>query len=165
MFDWLYPYADKLRFPDEVIETQFQKDYHANTVSTTRLALVLGLILYSLFGILDVYAIPVSKDVVWIIRYGIVAPVVLAALVASFINSLQQYTQAFMCAVVAASGLGIAAMISITTEAEFGNRFYFTGLILISMWGYTLSRLRFGYAVLANLIIMLSYEYASIEVK
>jgi class 3 adenylate cyclase len=165
MFDWLYPYADKLRFPDEVIETQFQKDYHANTVSTTRLALVLGLILYSLFGILDVYAIPVSKDVVWIIRYGIVAPVVLAALVASFINSLQQYTQAFMCAVVAASGLGIAAMISITTEAEFGNRFYFTGLILISMWGYSLSRLRFWYAVLANVIIMIGYEYASIEIK
>jgi class 3 adenylate cyclase len=165
MFDWLYPYADKLRFPDEVIETRFQEDYHANTVSTTRLALVLGLILYSLFGILDVYAIPVSKDVVWIIRYGIVAPVIVAALLATFASSLQKYTQAFMCAVVAISGLGIAAMISITTEAEFGNRFYFTGLILISMWGYSLSRLRFWYAVLANVIIMTGYEFASIEMK
>jgi class 3 adenylate cyclase len=165
MFDWLYPYADKLRFPDEVIETRFQADYHANTVSTTRLALVLGLILYSLFGILDVYAIPVSKDVVWIIRYAIVAPVIVAALLATFASSLQKYTQAFMCAVVAISGLGIAAMIAITTEAEFGNRFYFTGLILISMWGYSLSRLRFWYAVLANLIIMIGYEFASIEMK
>src|SRR5918996_1596585 len=165
MFDWLYPYADRLRFPDEVIETQFRKEYLANTISTTRLALVLGLILYSLFGILDIYAIPVSKDIVWIIRYGIVSPVVLAALAASYVKSLQKYTQAFMCAVVAISGLGIAAMISITTEAEFGNRFYFTGLILISMWGYTLSRLRFGYAVMANLIIMIGYEVTSIEVK
>jgi adenylate cyclase len=165
MFDWLYPYADKLRFPDEVIEAQFRKEYLANTISTTRLALILGLILYSLFGILDIYAIPVSKDIVWIIRYGIVAPVVISALLASYVNSLQKYTQVFMCAVVAISGLGIAAMISITTEAEFGNRFYFTGLILISMWGYTLSRLRFGYAVLANLIIMIGYEVASIEVK
>ena len=165
MFDWLYPYADKLRFPDEVIETQFRKEYLANTVSTTRLALVLGLILYSLFGILDIYAIPFSKDTVWIIRYGVVAPVVIAALVASYNTSLQKYTQAFMCIVVAISGLGIVAMISITTEAEFGNRFYFTGLILISMWGYTLSRLRFGYAVLANLIIMVGYEFASIAVK
>lgn len=165
MFDWLYPYADKLRFPDEVIETQFRKEYLANTVSTTRLALVLGLILYSLFGILDIYAIPFSKDIVWIIRYGVVAPVVIAALVASYNASLQKYTQAFMCIVVAISGLGIVAMISITTEAEFGNRFYFTGLILISMWGYTLSRLRFGYAVLANLIIMVGYEFASITVK
>lgn len=67
--------------------------------------------------------------------------------------------------VVAITGLGIVAMISITREAEFGNRFYFTGLILVSMWGYGLSRLRFGYAVLANVIIMLGYEFASIVVK
>src|SRR5689334_18974748 len=165
MFDWLYPYADKLRFPVEVIETQFRQDYHANTVSTTRLALILGLILYSLFGILDIYAIPFSKDMVWIIRYGIVAPVMIAALVASYVKSLQKYTQVFMCIVVAVSGLGIVAMLSITTEAEFGNRFYFTGLILISMWGYSLSRLRFWYAVLANVIIMIGYEFASIEMK
>ena len=164
MFDWLYPYADKLRFPDE-IEAQFRKEYLTNTIGTARLALILGFILYSLFGILDVYAIPISKDIVWIIRYGIVAPVIAAALAASYVKSLQKYMQIFMCIVVAVSGLGIAAMISITTEAEFGNRFYFTGLILVCMWGYTLSRLRFWYAVLANLAIMLGYEFASIEMK
>lgn len=164
MFDSLYPQADKLRFPLEV-EEQFREDYHINTVSTTRLALVLGLILYSLFGILDIYAIPISKDIVWIIRYGIVAPVILIALVASYSAIFQKYTQALMCLVVAVSGLGIVAMISITREAEFGNRFYFTGLILISMWGYSLSRLRFWYAVLANLVIMIGYEFGSIVIK
>lgn len=164
MFDSLYPQADKLRFPDG-IEAQFREDYQANTVSTTRLALVLGLILYSLFGILDIYAIPISKDIVWIIRYGIVAPVILIALIASYSAVFQKYTQALMCVVVAVSGLGIVAMISVTREAEFGNRFYFTGLILICMWGYSLSRLRFWYAVLANLVIMVGYEFGSIVVK
>ena len=163
MFDSLYPQADKLRFPAD-IETEFRADYQANTISTTRLALVLGLILYSLFGILDIYAIPISKDIVWVIRYGIVAPVILITLVASY-TAFQKYTQALMCLVVAVAGLGIVAMISITREAEFGNRFYFTGLILISMWGYGLSRLRFWYAVLANLIIMVGYELGSIFVK
>jgi len=164
MFDSLYPQADKLRFPDE-IETQFREDYQANTISTTRLALVLGLILYSLFGILDIYAIPISKDIVWIIRYEIVAPIILITLIASYSDDFQKYTQALMCIVVAVCGLGIVAMISITREAEFGNRFYFTGLILISMWGYSLSRLRFWYAVLANLVIMIGYEIGSIVVK
>src|SRR5690349_7529174 len=164
MFDLLYPQADKLRFPAE-LESEFRKDYQANTVSTTRLALVLGLILYSLFGILDIYAIPISKDIVWIIRYGIVAPVILITLVASYTVIFQKYTQPLMALVVAVSGLGIVAMISITREAEFGNRFYFTGLILISMWGYSLSRLRFWYAVLANLVIMIGYEFGSIVVK
>ena len=164
MLDWLYPYADKLRFPDE-IEAQFRKDYDANTISTTRLALILGLILYSLFGILDVYAIPVSKDIVWIIRYAIVTPIMIGVLIASYINSLRKHIQLLMCIAVAVSGLGIAAMIAITTEAEFGNRFYFTGLIVISMWAYSLSRLRFWYAVLANLAIMIGYEFTSITVK
>jgi class 3 adenylate cyclase len=164
MFDSLYPQADKLRFPDE-IEAQFREDYQANTISTTRLALVLGLILYSLFGILDIYAVPISKDIVWVIRYEIVAPVILITLIASYSDDFQKYTQTLMCLVVAVSGLGIVAMISITREAEFGNRFYFTGLILISMWGYSLSRLRFWYAVLANLAIMIGYEFGSIFVK
>src|ERR1041385_8844757 len=102
MFDSLYPQADKLRFPAE-LESQFRKDYQANTVSTTRLALVLGLILYSLFGILDVYAIPISKDIVWIIRYGIVAPVILSALVASYSAISQKYMQVLMSLAVAVS--------------------------------------------------------------
>jgi len=164
MFDSLYSQANKLRFPKN-IEEQFRADYHLNTISTTRLALVLGLILFSLFGILDIYAVPISKDTVWFIRYVIVAPVIFTALVASYISSFQRYVQAAMCIAVAVSGLGIAAMISITREAEFGNRFYFTGLILVSMWGYGLSRLRFGYAIVANLVIMMGYEFTSIVVK
>src|SRR5215207_7126032 len=164
MFDWLYPYADKLRFPDEV-EEQFREDYYANTVSTTRLALVLGLVLFSLFGILDIYAVPISKNIVWFIRYVIVAPVIIVALVATYAEFFQKHVQMLMVIVVAVAGLGIVTMISITREAEFGNRFYFTGLILVSMWAYGLMRLRFWYAIIANVAIMAGYEFASIVIK
>jgi len=164
MFDWLYPYADTLRFPEE-IEEQFRQDYHVNTVDTTRLALVLGLFLFSLFGILDIYAVPLSKNIVWFIRYAIIAPVIVFALLASYTEFFQRYIQMLMGIVVAISGLGIVTMISITREVEFGNRFYFTGLILVSMWGYGLSRLRFWYAIIANLAIMAGYEFASIVMK
>ena len=164
MFDWLYPYADKLRFPDEV-EEEFREDYHINTISTTRLALFLGLILFSLFGILDIYAVPISKNIVWFIRYAIIAPTIIFAIIASYFDFFQRHVQTLMGIVVAISGLGIVTMISITREAEFGNRFYFTGLILVSMWGYSLSRLRFWYAIIANLAIMAGYEFASIAMK
>ena len=164
MFESLYPYADKLRFPGE-IEKQFREEYHANTVPTTRLALVLGLILFSLFGILDIYAVPISRNIVWFIRYVIVAPFIIFALIMTYTVPFQKYTQLLMCIVIAVSGIGIAAIIAITQDAEFASRFYFTGLILVSMWAYGLSRLRFWYAIIANLIIMAGYEYASIEVK
>ena len=164
MFDWLYSYADKLRFPEE-IEEQFRQDYHVNTVSTTRLALILGLVLFSLFGILDIYAVPISKNIVWFIRYAIVAPTIILGLAASYARPFQSHVQTLMGIVVVVAGLGIVTMISITREAEFGNRFYFTGLILVSMWGYALSRLRFWYAIIANLAIMVGYEFASIVMK
>jgi len=164
MFDTLYPQANKLRFPDD-IEKQFLDEYQSNTLVTARLALLLGFILYSLFGILDIYAVPMSKNMVWFIRFAVVAPITLSALLATYIPSLQKYIQPIMCFVSAVSGLGIVTMIAITREAEFGNRFYFTGLILISMWAYGLLRLRFWYAVVANLIIMIGYEFATIAIK
>ena len=164
MFESLYPYADKLRFPRE-IEKLFREEYHANTVSTTRLALVLGLVLYSLFGILDIYAVPISRNSVWFIRYVIVAPIIIFALIMTYTVTFQKYTQLLMCMVIAVSGLGIVTIIGITQDSEFASRFYFTGLILVSMWAYGLSRLRFWYAVIANLLIMAGYEYVSIQVK
>lgn len=164
MFDTLYPQANKLRFP-EPIERQFLADYQANTLVTARMALLLGFILYSLFGILDIYAVPISRNVVWFIRFAVVAPLTLGVFFLTYIRSFQKYIQPMMCFVSAISGLGIVTMIAITREAEFGNRFYFTGLILISMWAYGLLRLRFWYAVLANLIIMIGYEFATIEIK
>ncbi|NJC98174.1 MAG: hypothetical protein FIB03_17875 [Anaerolineae bacterium] len=134
MNESLYAQTNRLRFPEE-IEKQFRVDYHRSTRSSTRIALVLGLFLYSLFGILDIYAVPLSKDTVWFIRYIIVAPVTILVFATSYIANLQKYLQVLMCVAVAVSGLGIVAMIAITREVEFGNRFYFTGLILISMWG------------------------------
>jgi adenylate cyclase len=164
MYDSLYPQANRLRFPKD-IEEQFIADYQTNTLATARLGLVLGFILYSLFGLLDIYAVPISRNIVWFIRFAIVAPLTITALFATYSLRLQKYIQPIMCFVSAVSGLGIVTMIAITHEAEFGNRFYFTGLILVSMWAYGLLRLRFWYAILANVIIMIGYEFATIGIK
>jgi class 3 adenylate cyclase len=164
MYESLYAQTSRLYFPRE-IEEQFQDDYYKNTRSSARIALILGLFLYSLFGVLDIYAVPLSRELVWFIRYAVVVPVISFVLIASYLGLLQKHVQTLLSIVIAVSGLGIVAMIAVTREAELGNRFYFTGLILISMWAYGLLRLRFWYAVLANLIILVGYEYASIVVK
>jgi class 3 adenylate cyclase len=143
MYESLYAQTRRLYFPKE-IEEQFQADYYKNTRSSTRIALILGFFLYSLFGVLDMYAVPISRDIVWFIRYAIVAPVIVFVLIASYVGLFQKHVQTLLSVVIAVSGLGIVAMIAVTREAELGNRFYFTGLILI---------------------ILVGYEYASIAVK
>lgn len=160
----LHPRAGRLRFPAE-IEKKFLEEYRAGTLSTVRLALALGGVLYGLFGILDIYAVPISKNVVWSIRFGIVVPLFALIFWTTYFQRLQRYIQPLMCAGVAVAGLGIVAMISVTRETEFGSRFYVTGLLLVSMWAYGLSRLLFRYAVGANLIIAVGYEINSIWVK
>jgi len=164
MFDWLYPYADKLRFPDE-IESQFREDYHVNTISTMRFAMVLGIVLYSLFGILDIYAVPISKNIIWFIRYAIVDPFFIFLLITSYSKRYQKHVQWLVCIGAAVAGLGVVAGITVAREMELASKFYFSGLILVSLWAYGLSRLRFYYVVLANLIILVGYEYAGIIIK
>lgn len=164
MFDWLYPYVNKLRFPDD-IEAQFREDYHANTISTTRFAMVLGIVLYSVFGVLDIYAAPISRNILWFIRYAIVVPFFIFLLVISYSKRYQKYIQFLVCLGVVVAGWAVIAGITITREAEFANRFYFSGLLLVCMWAYGLSRLQFRYAVLANLIIFVGYEYSNIVIK
>ena len=164
MFDWLYPYADKLRFPPE-IEAKFREDYHVNTITTTRFAMFLGIVLYSVFGILDIYAAPVSKNIIWFIRYGIVDPFFIFLLAISYGKRFQNYIQLLVCIGVIVAGLGITTGITIVRENEFASTFYFSGLLLVSMWSYGLCRLQFRYAVLANLFILVGYEYANIVIK
>jgi class 3 adenylate cyclase len=164
MFDSLYPQAKRLHFPEEV-ETHFREDYFANTISSTRIALLLGIVLYALFGILDYFALPLSRQSAWIIRYGLVVPLFVLTLSISYVEELQEYVQPATCFSAIMAGLGVSYMIAITNEIEFGNRFYVTGLLLISVWSYSLARLRFGYAVLTNVVIILGYEFVAVYEK
>src|SRR5678816_3557293 len=81
------------------------------------------------------------------------------ALAISYVQELQEYVQPATCFSAIMAGLGISYMIAITNEIEYGNRFYVTGILLISLWSYSLARLRFGYAVLTNVLIILGYEF------
>ena len=164
MFDSLYPQAKRLHFPEEV-EHHYREDYFVNTISSTRIALILGIVLYALFGILDLFALPLSRQSAWIIRYGIVVPLFTLTLAISYVQELRDYIQPATCFSAIMAGLGISYMISITNEVEYGNRFYVTGLLLILLWSYSLARLRFGYAVLTNVLLILGYEFVAIYVK
>ena len=164
MFESLYPQANRLRFPDG-IEQEFRDEYRVNTLSATRIAMVLGIVLFSLFGILDNYAVPISKNFVWLIRYALVDPILILIFIATYIKTLQRYIQPLVAIGIAVTGLGIVSIITVAREAEFGSKFYFGGLLLVSMWAYGLTRLRFQYAVLANVVILIGYEFASIMVK
>jgi class 3 adenylate cyclase len=151
-----------LRFSDAA-EANFRDDYRAGTIAATRIALVLGIVLYALFGILDEVVMPISKPSIWLIRFAIVCPVLIACLLATYVPSLSRYTQAIIFVAVVTAGLGIVAMIGVGHEEEAGYRFYVSGLLLVVMWSYGFTRLRFLHAALANLVILIAFEVVALE--
>src|SRR5436190_23126744 len=87
----------RLKFPPE-IESKFQEDYHEKTISTSRLAVLVGLLLIAAFGFLDQSAAPQSYLLIWAIRYRIVVPLLSLILLLTFSPRLKTWTQ-FLIAV------------------------------------------------------------------
>ncbi len=139
------------------LESDFENFYFEKSILTTRIALILGAVLYSLFAFLDILIAPIEIHKIWIIRFLIVVPLLVLLFAASFFNAFRKYMQSLTALVSMAAGLGILAIISIASEAE-GKFYYYAGLILVIMWTYTLVRLRFIYATAVCWILVIIYE-------
>ncbi len=139
------------------LESDFEDFYFEKSIRTTRIALILGAVLYSLFAFLDIVIAPIEIHKIWIIRFLVVVPLLILLFAASFLNAFRKYMQPLTALVSMAAGLGILAIISIASEAE-GKFYYYAGLILVIMWTYTLVRLRFIYATAVCWILVIIYE-------
>lgn len=79
------------------LEKPFMRDYTANYLGQVRLALVLSATLYAAFGALDAVLAPEIKKILWIIRFGIVCPIIFLLLLFSFSKHFIKYMQAVLC--------------------------------------------------------------------
>lgn len=150
-----------LAFRDHQLEQEFLDDYEQQYRQTSRYALVAGTLLYALFGILDMYLYPDQHRTLWLIRYGIVLPVLLLALLYMFRPGPRPHTQEVLAISTMIGALGIVAM-TVIIPAWTRNT-YFAGLIIAVMFVYTFLRMRFIWATLSSWLVVLVYELASIE--
>ncbi len=151
-----------LSFPGD-LEKAFLDDYYLNSLKVVRLALLAGLLVYGIFGILDVQLIPEMRYQLWRIRYAIVCPAILIAFLFSFTPLFRRYFQISLAITMIIAGAGIIAMISIIPPPV--NYFYYAGLILVLIWGYAFTRVRFIWATLAGWIIVALYEIVAVGIS
>ena len=119
----LYTAAQWLRFPRK-IEAEFIAGYYSSTIKTTRWAFTGGLLIYALFGYLDLYVAPISLRNVWLIRFGMGCPVLLLVVLFTFVKRFAPYMQLMGAAAATIGGLGVVAIIMITRPEELANAFY-----------------------------------------
>ncbi|MFH0998845.1 MAG: response regulator [Pseudomonadota bacterium] len=147
-----------LRFggPMTAMEASYRDHYLVQILSQIRISFILGALMYGIFGILDALFLPEHRNVFWLIRYAFVCPAILAVSAATFSPRLHPWLQPMMSLVIVIGGLGVVLMTIVAPEPL--NYYYYAGLILVLMFGYSFIYLQFLLASLSGWIIVILYN-------
>jgi signal transduction histidine kinase/ActR/RegA family two-component response regulator len=145
------------------LEKPFQIANARNALPQVRFALILGIIFYALFGVLDAIVAVELKRLFWIIRYAIVCPSIIVVFFLSFSPRFPDYMQGTILSLILISGLGIIAMTLSSHDLLSGS--YYVGLILVSMIAYTFINARFIWATPASWLIVATYIVCTITMS
>jgi len=148
-----------LAFPDK-LEKDFLKDYMSKSLIHNRVALLLAIFFYGIFGILDAWLVPEEKFSLWFIRFVIFIPYTALIALLSFSKIFKKYMQPANASVVLLAGIGIIGMILIAPDPVSNS--YYAGLLLVFIFGYTFFKLRFVWATLTGWMIVVAYEITAI---
>ena len=146
-----------LQFP-EPKESEFLSSQFGKLRLSSRIALGMGVVLYSVFAILDYWFLPETKHLSWLVRFAVVCPVLIAGFAATFFAKHYKTLEAFVFAGVFTAGLGIILIIIVGNNES--NSIYWAGLLLVIVFTFILTLIRFSIASLS--MTLLVGLYASI---
>jgi hypothetical protein len=141
-------------------EAPFLRDYYKVSLPQIRIAALLAAVFYAAFGHLDAVLMPEQKSTIWLIRFIIACPVFLGTFLISYSRFFERYMQPILAGNIILAGGGIVGMIVIAPTPI--NYYYYAGLLLVIVWGYTFVRLRFIWALLAGWVQVALYEIVAI---
>jgi HD-GYP domain-containing protein (c-di-GMP phosphodiesterase class II) len=159
----LHPLTLKFSGESSHLEEPFLNDYYKSSLSHVRILLILGALIYAAFGILDALLMPEQMFTIWLIRFIIIGPALLVFLLISFTGFFKRYMQPALAFAYIAVGTGIIGMIVIAPPQV--SYFYYAGLMLVFMWGYTLIRLFFVWASFAGWAQVILYDIVAIWIS
>ena len=159
----LHPLTLKFSGESSKLEESFLKDYYKISLSQIRLFMILGAVLYAAFGVLDALLMPEEEIVMWIIRVIVIGPGLVGVLLLSYSELFEKHMQTILALSYTLAGTCIICMI-IAAPPQV-SYFYYAGLILVFMWGYTLIRLFFVWASFAGWLQVIFYEIAAVWVN
>ena len=151
-----------LRFADRDLEREFEDEYFTRTLIQVRWALIVGLVLYSVYGVVDSWLAPEHRYQIWLIRYVLVAPTVLACLAFTFSRHFRKYRDLAISVTILIALIGIVAMTSIIPQPM--SSLYDVGLFMIIVYAFTLVRLSVPYALSIGALTLAIYPLATFAV-
>ncbi|MFP4662879.1 MAG: ATP-binding protein [Bacteroidales bacterium] len=104
------------------------------SLKALRVGLFAGVIIYSLFGIIDPFMAPDHYRQLWFIRFVLVAPGIVFSLLLTYQKHFHLYARPLMIVLLFLAELGILGMIYIAEQNEPAYLGYYAGLVLIILW-------------------------------
>jgi signal transduction histidine kinase/CheY-like chemotaxis protein len=139
-------------------EKGFLVKYYKDSIFQFRVAFILIIFLYGVFGYLDILVAGENTKLFHLIRYAVVIPLLLFTFLFSFTKYFIRIWQPLLFACFIVGGFGITIMVIKVPE----NYAYYAGMMLIFSAGYFFIRLRFFLSTLAGWITLIIYNIASI---
>lgn len=146
-----------LAFPEK-FEKAFLQVYYADSIFQFRVAFILVMLLYGIFGYLDTYLNPEFTRIFFIIRYVFVIPILLFVFLLSYSQIFKKIWQGLLFISFVLGGTGISIMTMLVPE----NYAYYGGLMLIFSAGYFFIKLRFFWASLAGITTLIFFNIGAI---
>ncbi len=153
--DQLLSDAYRLKFPRDE-ERRFKLAHNKISILFIRAIVSASIVGYALFGIVDMWSLPITHPKAWVIRYGIICPIYSLVLYLSFQPKFQRSISQLAGIAHLLGGLGLVLIMAIALPTEPGHRLYFLGLIFVIL-GIHFSRLKFSYASSLGWIITFAY--------
>jgi two-component system, cell cycle sensor histidine kinase PleC len=153
----------RLRFSDSTIEQRFESESVLASINFIRAYVIGGILIYTVFGGLDL--ITGGRALPWLlfIRYLVVCPILLAILITTFFPLFRRISQPLLSLAMMSSGSSIVVMTAIMAPPY--NVQYFVGIIIVVSYCGSLIRLRFVNSTLCALILFAAYQVVCVWIN
>jgi signal transduction histidine kinase len=131
----------KLRFEDPAAEARFQAEDAGRWLLFTRFSICLGLAFYASFGFVDPFVAGDALSAVLAIRFGIVCPILLAAIIITCTPRFQHHEHKILLSLLLSAGGAVIVMTALMPPP--GNYLYTFGIDVVIIYVSILMRLRY----------------------
>jgi len=153
-----------LRFVDQRLGDSFQRDYFRDNLPYIRLAHVLGIFMWAVFGILARYLVPndAGGTTDLVLRFAVAIPIVLVSFALTYTSWYPRRWQPILAFVLLANGLLWSTHRAFVEGAT--AEWAFAGMILVLAFNYVLSRVQFVYTAVIGIVLIAYHNVISIVV-
>lgn len=143
-----------LRFPGRV-ERIFREHHRQQWLSQTRGSMLIGIVLFAAYALLDWLLFPEIASTLWLLRVGVIVPLGLLLFGFTFLARNDTQIQWGYSIFLVLGGFSISLL---TTLLPPGNtHLYASGIILVIAFSYMVATLRIWYATATSALISAGY--------